>query len=85
MDETGTLGVRVLDQPRLVALRTNEIHQIPVGGKSFAVKVKTSTIDGRIISLKPEYEDLRKIARDLDRPLREVELEVRSYLSKHLS
>ena len=84
MDETGTLGVRILDQPRLVALRENETRQILVGGKTFDVKVKTSTVDGRIISMKPEYEDLKKIARDLGRPLREVELEVRSYLAEHL-
>jgi pyridinium-3,5-bisthiocarboxylic acid mononucleotide nickel chelatase len=82
MDETGTLGVRILDQPRLVALRENETRRMPVGGKSFDVRVKTSTVDGRIISVKPEYEDLRKIARDLGRPLRDVELEVRTYLAQ---
>jgi uncharacterized protein (DUF111 family) len=45
--------------------------------------VKTSTVDGRLISLKPEYEDLRAIARDLRRPFRGVEEEVRRYLSGH--
>ncbi len=80
MEETGTLGVRVLDQPRLVALRSNEIRKVPVAGEIFDVRVKTSTVDGRLISVKPEYEDLRRIARDLHRPLREIEERVREHL-----
>ena len=83
MDETGTLGVRVLDQPRLVALRENKTRRVPVAGKSFDVRVKTSTVDGRVISVKPEYEDLRSIAREIGRPFRDVEHEVRKYLSGH--
>ena len=80
MDETGTLGVRVLDQPRLVAFRENETLRVPVAGRLFDVRVKTSTVDGRVISVKPEYEHLRRIARELGRPFREVEQEVRGFL-----
>jgi hypothetical protein len=80
MEETGTLGVRVLDQPRLVALRSNEVRKVPVAGETFDVRVKTSTVDGRLISVKPEYEDLRKIARNLNLPFREIEERVREYL-----
>ena len=80
MEETGTLGVRVLDQPRLVALRSNEVRKVPVAGEIFDVRVKTSTVDGRLISVKPEYEDLRRIARNLHLPFREIEERVREYL-----
>jgi pyridinium-3,5-bisthiocarboxylic acid mononucleotide nickel chelatase len=80
MEESGTLGVRVLDQPRLVAVREREVRPVTVGGREFEVQVKTSTVDGRVIAVKPEYEDLRRIARALGRPLRSVDEEVRAGL-----
>jgi len=77
MAESGTLGVRVLDQPRLVADRRRETHSVTVGGQRFEVQVKTSTVDGQVVAVKAEYEDLRRIARELGRPLRSVDEEVR--------
>ena len=65
MEESGTLGVRVLDQPRLVAERNREVRRVTVGGRAFEVRVKTSTVDGRVIAVKPEHEDLRRIALEL--------------------
>jgi uncharacterized protein (TIGR00299 family) protein len=81
MEETGTLGVRVLDQPRLVAERTREARRVAVGGRAFEVRVKTSTVDGRVIAVKPEFEDLRRIAIELGRPLRSVDDEIRAQLA----
>ena len=72
MKETGSLGVRIREIPRLVAERTNQIYQLELFGKTFDVKVKISTVDGEIISAKPEYEHLRRIAEELNVPLRMV-------------
>ncbi|MEN6518656.1 MAG: nickel pincer cofactor biosynthesis protein LarC [Methanospirillum sp.] len=80
MEESGTLGVRVLDQPRLVAERRREARTVTVGGRKFEVQVKTSTVDGRVVAVKAEYEDLRRIARELGRPLRSIDDEVRAAL-----
>ncbi len=77
MEESGTLGVRVLDQPRLVAERNRETRLVTVGGRAFEVQVKTSIVDGRVIAVKAEYDDLRRIARELGRSLRSVDDEVR--------
>ena len=66
MDETGTLGVRVREEPRLVADRKNEVHTVMVAGHPCSVRVKTSQTDGRIIAIKPEYEDMKQIALRLD-------------------
>ncbi|WP_456329058.1 nickel pincer cofactor biosynthesis protein LarC [Archaeoglobus sp.] len=76
MRETGTIGVRIYELPRLVAERRKEKVEVELFGKKFEVTVKTSKIGERVINVKPEYEDLRKIAEGLDIPLREVLREV---------
>ncbi|TAJ45492.1 nickel pincer cofactor biosynthesis protein LarC [Methanofollis fontis] len=80
MEETGTLGVRVREEPRLVADRRREALEIPIGGRTFLVRVKTSRACGRVIAVKPEYEDMRQIARELGISLREVAWEVERHL-----
>ena len=80
MDETGTLGVRILDIPRLVAHRTRQVMQVTVGGEAFDINVKTSTINGNVLAKKPEYEDLKKIAQHLKIPLNKVRAEVLAQL-----
>jgi hypothetical protein len=72
MDETGTIGVRVREEPRLVADRKGEVIAVTVAGQSCPVRVKTSREGGRIISVKPEYEDMKQIALRLRLPLRHV-------------
>lgn len=81
MEETGTLGVRILDIPRLVANRSRQTMRIMVEGREFAIKVKTSTVNGKIIAKKPEYEDLKVIALTLKIPLRRVRELVLSQLN----
>jgi pyridinium-3,5-bisthiocarboxylic acid mononucleotide nickel chelatase len=76
MEETGTLGVRILDIPRLVANRSRQTIRMMVGGQEFDISVKTSTVNGKIIAKKPEYEDLKRIARTLNLPLNKVREEV---------
>jgi len=76
MDETGTLGVRVREEPRLVADRKNEVIEVMVAGHPCPVRVKTSQSGGRIIAIKPEYEDMKQIALRFDLPFRHVAREV---------
>ena len=80
MDETGTLGVRILDIPRLVAHRTRQVMRVTVGGEAFDISVKTSTVNGNVLAKKPEYDDLKKIARHLNLPLNKVREEVLSQI-----
>ena len=80
MDETGTLGVRILDIPRLVAHRTRQMIRVTVRGEAFDVSVKTSTVNGKVLAKKPEYDDLKKIAQHLNIPLTKVREEVLSQL-----
>jgi len=80
MEETGTLGVRILDIPRLVARRSRKVMRVTVGGEAFEVSVKTSTVNGNVLAEKPEYEDLKKIALQLNLPLSRVREEVLSQL-----
>lgn len=72
MRETGTLGVRIYEVPRLVADRTRESITVEVNNKRYPVSLKRSTVGERLIALKPEYDDLRKIALDTGIPLREI-------------
>jgi len=76
MEKSGTRGVRILDIPRLEANRCRQTMRIMVGGQEFDISVNTSTLNGKIIAKKPEYEDLRRIARTLKSPLNKVRDEV---------
>ena len=72
MKETGTLGVRIYDVPRLVADRTREKLTISINDRQYPVSLKRSTVGGRLIALKPEYDDLKSIALETGMPLRDV-------------
>jgi len=72
MDETGTLGVRVREEPRIVADRKSEVIEVMVAGHPCSVRVKTSQSCGRVIAVKPEYEDMKQIAVRFGLPLRHV-------------
>lgn len=73
IDETGTLGVRVYETPRIIAEREKRQVQVSVKGTQYPVTIKTSkTKNGELINIKPEYDDLQKIAEDTDLALRKV-------------
>jgi len=82
MDETGTLGVRIREEPRLVADRVQGTVTVTVGGLPFTVRVKTSRVGGRVIAVKPEYENMREIAQKLKIPFRQVAREVYRQLTE---
>jgi uncharacterized protein (TIGR00299 family) protein len=71
--ETGSLGVRVFPSVhRMVAEREQRIVQVEISGHIYQPRVKVSRMDGELLSVKPEYEDCKKIAEETDRPLRTV-------------
>jgi len=73
MKETGSLGLRVFPSlHRYIAQREERSVSVEIEGKSYEVSVKLSHLGGKVLSLKPEYEDCKKIAKDADLPLREV-------------
>jgi uncharacterized protein (TIGR00299 family) protein len=80
MEETGSLGVRVREFRKVVAGRTRETVPVTIAGRQFEVRVKISHVNGNIFSRKPEFDDLRAIARELHLPLRSIEDEVRKVL-----
>ncbi len=67
-EETGTLGIRESECSRHIASRSTI--------KDGDIRIKIGKIGGRIISSKPEFEDLKKIAKKKGRPLREVTREI---------
>jgi hypothetical protein len=71
--ETGSLGVRIFPSVhRLIAEREQRSVQVEVGGQIFPAQVKVSRMEGKIISVKPEYENCKRIAEDSGLPLRTV-------------
>ena len=61
--ETGTLGVRVIPYVhRNIISRKLVPIQIDIWGKKFEINIKVGMIGNEIISIKPEYEDARKIS-----------------------
>lgn len=70
MKETGSLGVRVVPvYHRMIAEREFEEREIEIEGKKFRVKFKVSKALG---TMKPEFEDVSKIAKDLNMPIYRV-------------
>ncbi|HEU5368352.1 MAG TPA: nickel pincer cofactor biosynthesis protein LarC [Ktedonobacterales bacterium] len=66
--ETTTLGVRLSRWRRLKAGRRQELVETPLG----QVRVKLKLLEGRVVSVAPEYEDCRKLAEASALSLREV-------------
>ena len=80
MEETGTLGVRIYEVPRLVAQRERGAVPFEIGGERYDIRVKRSTVDGIPIALKPEFEDMKRVAETTGLPLRTVSAVVMSQL-----
>ncbi|MHB8119919.1 MAG: nickel pincer cofactor biosynthesis protein LarC [Methanothrix sp.] len=71
--ETGSLGVRVFPSiHRLVAEREQRQLPVEICGRIYSVQVKVSRMDGELLSVKPEYEDCKRIADETNQPLRMV-------------
>ncbi len=66
--ETTTLGVRVSPVDRFEADRESVTVETSIG----ALSVKVKRLEGRGVSLSPEYEDCRRIARETGLPILDV-------------
>jgi uncharacterized protein (TIGR00299 family) protein len=73
IDETGTLGVRVYFCERHIINRELHTVDLLVMGNKENVRVKVAkNQNGDIIQIKPEYEDLKRLAEKTKKPLREL-------------
>ncbi len=71
--ETGTLGVRVYYCQRHIISRELLMVDLVVMGNRESVRVKISKdSEGKVIRIKPEYEDLKRLAEKTKVPLREL-------------
>jgi uncharacterized protein (TIGR00299 family) protein len=73
MEETGTLGVRVTTCERHILNR--ELHQVDIFIKENQERVNVKVVKdnhGKIVHVKPEFEDLKRIAQKTRLPLREI-------------
>jgi uncharacterized protein (TIGR00299 family) protein len=71
--ETGTLGVRVYYCERHIINRELLMVDLSVMGNKETVRVKVSkNAQGEIIRIKPEFEDLKRLAEKTKKPLREL-------------
>lgn len=71
--ETGTLGVRVIPYVhRNITSRKIIPVQVDINGKTVEIMIKVGMIGNEIISVKPEYEDARKVSEESGIPLKDV-------------
>ncbi|WP_405270007.1 nickel pincer cofactor biosynthesis protein LarC [Methanobrevibacter sp.] len=71
--ETGSLGIRIIPNiHRGIAKREFEKKTVEINGKDYEVTYKIGYINGEVISKRPEYEDLKRIAEDSGLALRKV-------------
>ncbi|MCS7384744.1 MAG: LarC family nickel insertion protein, partial [archaeon GB-1867-097] len=71
--ETGTLGVRVMRTERVKVSRKIKELPVRIGGREFKVRVKISRgVEDEIINIKPEFEDVKRLAAAVKLPIREV-------------
>jgi uncharacterized protein (TIGR00299 family) protein len=73
INETGTLGVRVYYCQRHVITRDISQVDLTIGGQKETIKIKISKDShGKIIRVKPEFEDLKQLIEKTGLPLREL-------------
>ena len=71
--ETGSLGIRIAPNiHRGIAKREFVKKEVEVNGEIFEVTYKIGYVNGEIISKRPEYEDLKKIASKTNLPLKDI-------------
>ena len=73
MEETGTLGVRYQQWNRFTLQREIRTIKVEIEGKKFDVRVKfAKQKSGRIVNVKPEFDDIHTIAKELSMPARRI-------------
>jgi uncharacterized protein (TIGR00299 family) protein len=73
IDETGTLGVRVYPCERRILSRELFSVDVQIADARAVVKVKVAKdLKGKILQIKPEYDDVKSLADKTGEPLREI-------------
>ena len=69
----GTIGIRYTTWQRLKASRETIVCSFEIDGKEFMVRVKVSrSVDGSILSIKPEADDVLRVSKETGIPVREL-------------
>lgn len=66
--ETGTFGIRIREQKRLVLERSRALVETPYG----EIMLKVGRRYGEIVTVAPEYEDCKRVALEHDVPVKDV-------------
>ncbi len=73
IQQLGTLGIRYTTWRRLKATRELIVCRFQIDDKEFMVRVKVGRgLDGSIISIKPEADDVQRISAETGIPVREL-------------
>ena len=74
MRETGTLGVREMEvRMRYIASREKEKMKVKIRGKEREVGVKIGrSADGELLNIAAEFEDAKRVAGELNMPVKDV-------------
>jgi uncharacterized protein (DUF111 family) len=67
-EQTSTLGVREVSHVKTALDR--EERTVTVAGR--AVRVKVARLEGRVVNVQPEYDDVAAVAAATGRPLKDV-------------
>ncbi|MBD3406614.1 MAG: nickel pincer cofactor biosynthesis protein LarC [Candidatus Lokiarchaeota archaeon] len=69
----GTIGIRYTNWERLKAVRETIVCRLEIDDKEYMVRVKVSrALDGSIINIKPEADDMLKVAKETGISIREL-------------
>ncbi len=69
----GTIGIRYTTWQRLKASRETIVCSFEIDGKEYMVRVKVSrSVDGSILSIKPEADDVLRVSKETGIPVREL-------------
>lgn len=69
----GTIGIRYSTWQRLKASRETIVCSLEIDGNEYMVRVKVSrTVDGSILSIKPEADDVLRVSKETGIPVREL-------------
>ena len=73
MKNLGAIGVRYTTWQRLKAARETIVCSFEIDGNEYMVRVKVSrSVDGSILSIKPEADDVLRVSKDTGIPVREL-------------
>ncbi|MFW9797847.1 MAG: nickel pincer cofactor biosynthesis protein LarC [Candidatus Thorarchaeota archaeon] len=69
----GTIGIRYTNWQRLKATRETIVCSFEIDGKEYMIRVKVSrTVDGSILNIKPEADDVLRVSKETGIPVREL-------------